>query len=138
MEMVYNLTGISEAAKNVLETIKQGKVVAFEGEMGTGKTTLIQAMCRELGVKGSMGSPTFSIINEYASGKGTIFHIDLYRCNSEEEAVRAGVEECLYSGHLCLAEWPSKAEGIFPEDTIRLSISLLDAYTRKIIVNCKK
>jgi tRNA threonylcarbamoyladenosine biosynthesis protein TsaE len=138
MELVYSLNNISEAANEVLETAGGGKVIAFEGEMGAGKTTLIQAMCRKLGVTGVMGSPTFSIINEYGSENGIIYHIDLYRCRSEEEAIRAGVEECLYSGDLCLVEWPSRAEGIFPDDTITLFISRLDQNTRKIIVNCKK
>jgi tRNA threonylcarbamoyladenosine biosynthesis protein TsaE len=138
MELVYSLNEIGEAAKMVLEAVGEAKVVAFEGEMGAGKTTLIQSVCKELGVSGTVSSPTFSIINEYASDFGTIFHIDLYRCRSEEEVVRAGVEECLYSGNLCLVEWPSRAPGIFPDETTRLAITQLDGHTRKIIVNCKK
>ena len=138
MGLVYTLNEIGEAAKKVLEITGEGKVVALEGEMGSGKTTLILALCKELGVQETMGSPSFSIINEYGSPQGSIYHIDLYRCKSEGEVVGAGVEECLYSGSFCFVEWPSRAEAIFPADTIRLSIRQLDECTRKIIVNCKK
>lgn len=144
MELVYSLDGIDEAAKKVLSAINKKqdagkeKAVAVEGDMGAGKTTLILSICRQLGVTGTMGSPTFSIINEYSSGNGPVYHIDLYRCGSEEEAIRAGVEECLFSGNVCLVEWPSRAEALFPVNTIRLSIGQLEECKRKIIVNCKK
>lgn len=138
MELVYTLDGIAAAAGEVLEAIGRHRLVAFEGELGAGKTTLIQAICRRLGVRGTMSSPTFSIINEYEAEGRVIFHIDLYRCNSEEEAVRAGVDECIHSGNWCLVEWPSKAEGLFAEDTVRVHIGEIGAMGRKIIVNCKK
>lgn len=136
--MVYRLDEIEKAADAVLKSMRDRQVVAFEGELGAGKTTLIQSMCRKLGVTGTMSSPTFSIINEYRGGDGTIYHIDLYRCNSAEEAVRAGVEECIYSGDLCLVEWPSRAEAIFPDDAVQVTISQESEDARKIIVNCKK
>jgi tRNA threonylcarbamoyladenosine biosynthesis protein TsaE len=79
-----------------------------------------------------VSSPTFSIINEYESLVGTIYHIDLYRCENEDEAIRAGVEECLYSGSTCLVEWPSKAPGIFPVDTLYVNMTVIDGETRKI------
>jgi tRNA threonylcarbamoyladenosine biosynthesis protein TsaE len=138
MELVYGLEEIGEAAKTVVDITGVKSVVAFNGEMGAGKTTFIQAICRSLGVKGSMGSPTFSIINEYISETGVIYHIDLYRCRSEDEAIRAGVEDCLFSGNLCLVEWPSRAEGIFPPETVRIDIKQLEEGKRKIIVNCRK
>jgi tRNA threonylcarbamoyladenosine biosynthesis protein TsaE len=82
-----------------------------------------------------VGSPTFSIINEYSSPDGKIFHIDLYRLKDEEEAIRAGVEDCLYSGEICLVEWPQRAPGIFPPETVYISIDLIDRVTRKIHMN---
>jgi tRNA threonylcarbamoyladenosine biosynthesis protein TsaE len=87
-----------------------------------------------MGVEVGMGSPTFSIINEYETKKGPVFHIDLYRCKDEEEAIRAGVEDCIYSGSICLVEWPSKAPSLFPEETIRIGIAEIDGNTRKITV----
>lgn len=134
MEFLYRLENIDQAAAEVLKAIGGRNIVAFTGEMGSGKTTFIQALCRGIGVAGNMGSPTFSIINEYESERGPVFHIDLYRCRDEEEAIRAGVEDCIYSGCICLVEWPSKAPSLFPEETIRVSIAETDGVTRKITV----
>ena len=108
------------------------KVIAFHGSMGAGKTTFIHALCTIKGVTDTVGSPTFSIINEYKYPGGKIFHIDLYRLKDEEEALRAGVEDVLYSGELCLVEWPDRAPGIFPPDTVEVKIEALDPFTRKI------
>lgn len=135
MELVYRLEDINEVAAEVLKAFGERNVVTFTGEMGSGKTTFIHAICRQVGVKGNMGSPTFSIINEYESEKGPVFHIDLYRCRDAEEAIRAGVEDCVYSGCLCLVEWPSKAPTLFPEETIQVSIVEADDQKRKISVN---
>ncbi len=138
MELVCSLPEMAKAATTLMDYFGNQRVVAVEGEMGAGKTTLIHFICRSAGVKGTMGSPSFSIINEYLSATGIIYHIDLYRCRSQDEAIRAGVEECLYSGQLCFVEWPSRAPGMFPEDTIRLSIMQIQEAKRKIIVHCKK
>lgn len=132
MELVYGIDEIDKTAEMFLKSAKHKKVIAFSGEMGAGKTTFIHAVCRRMGVKGTLGSPTFSIINEYGSDQGPVYHIDLYRCKNEEEAIRAGVEECLYSGHTCMVEWPSRAEGIFPPGTFRVSMYAIDDHRRKI------
>ena len=132
MEFSYRLENIDQAAAEVLKAIGRNSIVTFTGEMGAGKTTFIQSLCRQMGVKGAMGSPTFSIINEYESSEGPVFHIDLYRCRDEEEAIRAGVEDCIYSGCMCMVEWPSKAASLFPEETIRISIAETDESTRSI------
>ena len=104
--------------------------------MGAGKTTFIHALCDAKGVKDVVGSPTFSIINEYVydceGTKRPLFHMDLYRLNSEEEAQRAGVEDALYNGHLCMVEWPEKAPGIFPDGTVHVYIELLDTQSRRL------
>ena len=87
-------------------------------------------------VKDAVGSPTFSIINEYAydyeGTKKILFHIDLYRLKDEEEAIRTGVEDCLYSGNICLVEWPEKAPGIFPENTVHVFLEVADSITRRL------
>lgn len=134
MELEYELADIDKASAQVYEAVKGKNILTFAGEMGAGKTTFIQALCRRMGVRGVMGSPTFSIINEYEAEKGPVYHIDLYRCRDEEEAIRAGVEDCLYSGWTCLVEWPSKAPSLFPEETIRISITEINDHTRKITV----
>lgn len=136
MDLVFTLNTIQEAAAQFWETVGRHKVFAFHGPMGAGKTTFIHALCDAKGVKDVVGSPTFSIINEYVydcdGTKRPLFHMDLYRLNSDEEAQRAGVEDALYSGHLCLVEWPEKAPGIFPGDTVHVYIELLDTQSRRL------
>ena len=111
---------------------------AFHGNMGAGKTTFIHALCDVKGVKDVVGSPTFSIINEYVyknGGDKKIFHIDLYRLKDEEEALQAGVEDCLYSDHISFVEWPERAPGIFPEDTVHVYIELIDSANRQLRID---
>ena len=134
MEIAYGLNDLNKVAQQVLDAGKNYLVWAFYGEMGAGKTTLIHELCKLMKLTGSFGSPTFSIINEYGSDNGPVYHIDLYRCKNEEEAIRAGVEDCLYSGYLCLVEWPSRAEGIFPPNTLRLTLTVTGEFDRLISV----
>lgn len=96
--------------------------------MGAGKTTFINALCRALGVEEDpTGSPTFSIINEYRSDTTAelIYHFDLYRIESLEQAFDIGVEDYLDSGALCLIEWPDRIDDILPDDTVRVKIDVL-------------
>ena|SRR5689334_14432408 len=139
MELNFSLESIAGAARQCWEINAGATVFALHGEMGAGKTTFIHALCDQKGVKDVVGSPTFSIINEYNySEKGEekkIFHIDLYRLRDEEEASRAGVEDCLYSGHICLLEWPEKAPGLLPMEAVHLYLSATGPTTRKLIIN---
>jgi tRNA threonylcarbamoyladenosine biosynthesis protein TsaE len=132
MQLQSTLDNIRQTAHRFWEMVDGHKVIAFYGAMGAGKTTLIHALCDEKGVTSTVGSPTFSIINEYSYPGGRLFHIDLYRLKDEEEAVRAGVEECLYSGDICLVEWPGRAEGILPENTLKVEIDVINQDTRII------
>jgi tRNA threonylcarbamoyladenosine biosynthesis protein TsaE len=131
--MTYTLSDIKQAAGELWREHQHKKVWAFHGEMGSGKTTFIHALCEVLGVSSAIGSPTYSIINEYASTEaGIIYHLDLYRLRDEEEALQAGVEDVLYSGNTCLVEWPEKAPSLLPEDCFHIRIQLIDAVTRSI------
>ena len=136
MEWKFGLADIQKIAKTFWQEISNATVIAFHGGMGTGKTTFIHALCDVKGVKDVVSSPTFSIINEYNfddNGIGKkIFHIDLYRMNDEEEARQAGIEDCLYSDHICLVEWPEKAPHLFPDDTLHVYIEVVDSQTRQI------
>jgi tRNA threonylcarbamoyladenosine biosynthesis protein TsaE len=136
MEVNFTLDKIDETAKAVLNDMADHKVFAFHGEMGAGKTTFIHALCEVMGVQDVVTSPTFSIINQYKTNGGqTVYHMDLYRIKDENEAINAGIEDCLYSGDICLVEWPEKAEGIFPDNTLHITISSIDDYTRKLKFN---
>ena len=136
MTIDYSIEQIRETASKCILAIDNKKVIAFHGPMGSGKTTLIHAICDEKKVTSPVSSPTFALINEYSSPGGSIYHIDLYRLDDEEEAVRAGVEDCLYSGKTCLVEWPEKAPSIFPEDTIHIFVEPLSNNTRRLIIQC--
>lgn len=126
------MDNINEVAAAFWQQAGDRKVMAFHGQLGAGKTTFISALCRQKKVASTVGSPTFSIINEYAYPGGKMYHLDLYRLKDEAEAVGAGVEDCLYSGQICLVEWPERAPGIFPEDTVQVYIQAKDPATRTI------
>lgn len=132
MELIYQLDEIDNTARAFLTNFEAGQVFAFNGQMGAGKTTFIITLCRMLGVEGAVSSPTFSIINEYSIQGGKIYHLDLYRLRSSEEAVQAGVEDVLFSGSTCFVEWPEKAPELFPENTVMVELKLVNADTRKI------
>jgi tRNA threonylcarbamoyladenosine biosynthesis protein TsaE len=132
MDVIFDLKQIQHVASRLLEVSSGAKVFAFHGEMGAGKTTFIHALCDALKVSGVVGSPTYAIINEYPSPSGRIFHIDLYRLKDEEEALQAGVEDCLYSGDRCFVEWPEKAPAIFPPETVHVFLSAIDEENRRI------
>jgi tRNA threonylcarbamoyladenosine biosynthesis protein TsaE len=97
------------------------------GPGGAGKTTLIKALCKALGVQEMVSSPTFALVNEYEATnlapRTRVYHIDLYRLAAEDEAIRAGIEDHLYSGDLCLVEWPQRAWGIMPENILRVILA---------------
>ena len=141
MDLIFTSDQLSTAAKQFLQIAADTKVIAFHGEMGSGKTTFIHALCDAKGIKDIVGSPTFSIINEYAydcdGTRRILFHIDLYRLKDEAEAIQAGVEDCLYSGYPCFVEWPDKAPGIFPPGTMHIHIEALDSQTRRITIGDK-
>ena len=118
-------------AENLAKEIKPNKDVAtvlgLYGELGSGKTTLIKAICEELGVKQAISSPTFSIVNEYLSSSGKkIYHFDFYRINNISEAYDMGYEEYFYSDAYCFIEWPEKIAELLPDDVLKVNISVKD------------
>lgn len=136
MEWTFSLDNINKVAKEFWQATEGKMIFAFHGQMGAGKTTFIHALCDAKEVKDVVGSPTFSIINEYGydceGTKKVMFHIDLYRLKDKEEAIRTGVEDALYSGYICLVEWPEKAPGIFPEDKVDVFIEMSDESIRRL------
>lgn len=139
MEWVFSLDNINNVAREFWQKFEGKLVFAFHGQMGAGKTTFIHALCDVKGVKDVVGSPTFSLVNEYEylcdGTKKALFHLDLYRVKDEEEAIRAGIEDVLYSGNICMAEWPEKARGIFPADTIHAFIETKGTDLRRIKIS---
>ena len=135
MEVNFTLDEINEVARKILTVTAGYKVFAIQGEMGAGKTTFIHAFCEAMGVQDHITSPTFSIINQYRTSTGdTVYHMDLYRLRDEAEAISSGVEDCLFSGDTCLVEWPERAPGIFPDESLQISLTAVNTNTRKIII----
>ena len=131
--LIQDISKIDVAAKEFLSAIKTHKIIAFTGEMGAGKTTFIKALCKQLGVKDTTSSPTFSLVNEYQNTAGQkIYHFDFYRLRQESEALDMGCEEYFYSGNFCFVEWPEKIPSLLPIDCLHIQINVVDTF-REII-----
>lgn len=138
MNTKYHFSSLSEVKDVANQFIKDWgdhKIVAFFGEMGVGKTTLIKDICAALGVMDVVNSPSFSLVNEYLTTTNkTVYHFDFYRIESQEEAIDMGCNEYFYSGNYCFIEWPEKIESLLPPETLRLSISLLEGELREVLI----
>lgn len=120
---IPSLDHIQEAAAAFVDAIGNSRIIAFYGKMGAGKTTFIKALCEHLGVDDVINSPTFAIVNEYMDGdEQSIFHFDFYRIKKASEVLDIGFEDYIYSGNLCLMEWPEYIEELLPEETLKVSI----------------
>ena len=139
MDVAISLDELSSFAKRFWDYVGDTTVFLFYGEMGAGKTTIIEALCAAKGVNERMGSPTFSIINQYAYAENgqekTIYHIDLYRLKDEEEIILAGVEDCVYSGSICMVEWPQKAPGLFDATTASVFLEPIGDTQRRVKIS---
>lgn len=137
---VNNVDELAAAAREFVEAMGDETVYAFYGGMGAGKTTFINALCRELGVEDDVtNSPSFSIINEYRSDTTAelIYHFDLYRLENLDEAIDIGVDDYFDSGALCFIEWPERVEPMLPDDTVNVTIRVNDDNSRDIIVSAE-
>ena len=122
---IASLEQLPEAARQFMAQMGDYTVYAFYGEMGAGKTTFINALCKELGVETDItSSPSFAIINEYRSDTTAelIYHFDCHRLENEAEAQDIGAEDYFDCGALCFIEWPERIEGLLPDDTVRVDI----------------
>jgi len=131
-----SLTNIDDAVCKFIQQVGHCKHFAFYGSMGAGKTTFIKALCKALGVTGTVTSPTFALVNEYNAGNnGMVYHFDFYRINKPEEVFDFGCEEYFASGGYCFVEWPEKAEIALPPDIYRIKIRELANGNREILLN---
>lgn len=121
-------------AKSILKDIPDQNVFAFNGKMGTGKTTLIKAMCEELGVEEVVTSPTFALVNEYISeDNNSIYHFDFYRIKKLDEVFDIGYEEYFYSDNFCFIEWPELVLELLPETYVYILIEEEEESGRRMI-----
>lgn len=132
MKKTFALQDLSVIAEEIITSVKS-KTLLFYGEMGTGKTTLIKEIVKQLGVEDIAHSPTFSLVNEYLSEKGeSIYHFDFYRIEDEAEAYDIGIEEYFYENNWCLIEWPEKVENLLPLESVEIRLTLNPDNTRSI------
>lgn len=133
---IKSIEGLPSAAREFAALMGDETVYAFHGEMGAGKTTFIRALVEQLGVDPEeANSPSFSIINEYRSDTTAelIYHFDLYRLESVDEALEIGVEDYFDSGALCLLEWPERIEALLPDDTVVVKITVDPADNSRLL-----
>lgn len=134
--MTYTISDLEPIAHEILVQAAGRTIWVFEGEMGAGKTTLIKAICKQLGIPSTVQSPTFSIVNEYITSAGEkVYHFDFYRLKRESEALDFGVEEYFDSGSICLLEWAEKVESLLPENCYTIRITVIDEKSRNLSLN---
>lgn len=131
--ILEHLDQLANVAKALLLAKGEHNIWFIEGEMGAGKTTLITEICKQLGVIDNIGSPTYSLVNEYQSiNNQTIYHFDFYRLKTEMEALDYGLEEYFDSGNLCICEWPSQIPNLWPSQYFYCKITILEDGKRNI------
>lgn len=131
MVITYDQSELDAVAQRILDAAKC-KTILFYGDMGAGKTTLIKALIKALGAEDTGSSPTFSLVNEYETPQGAIFHFDFYRIEDETEALDMGIEEYLNSDAWIFIEWPQKIEKFLDPEAGKVMISNESGENRKL------
>ena len=135
MDSIYTLDQTDEIAAQLVQQYTSKPVWVFQAPMGAGKTTLIAAIGKAMGIQEPMSSPTFSIMNEYQVQGKLIYHMDWYRLENEADARQAGVEAALEEADMSLVEWPEKAPNLVPDNAVVMHIEILDPNRRRIYIN---
>lgn len=136
--IINNLKETKKFAKNFAKILKGGEVVLLGGDLGAGKTTFTKSVLKCLGVKDEVTSPTFTIMREYNGKKFKIYHFDMYRLSSGQEAKEFGLEDYIYSKNkdsIVFIEWPENVQDILVGDFIKVDISILDSDRRQFDVS---
>ena len=131
MDITYSLKELPAVAEKILAETPH-KIMLFQGEMGIGKTTLIKELAKKLGVEDTLTSPTFSLVNEYETKEGKMYHFDFYRIENEEEAWDIGFEDYLNTGHYIFIEWPEKVKNLLPENCVTIKLTK-NKYGRRML-----
>jgi tRNA threonylcarbamoyladenosine biosynthesis protein TsaE len=137
LQISFHIREIQAVAKELLASFPEKRCFAFYAEMGSGKTTLIHALCKELNVIDSVSSPTFSIINEYkTSHNHSVFHMDWYRLKNIEDAIETGVQDIINdASSYIFIEWPEIAASLLPHDCLQLKLSFVSPDERLLVIN---
>ena len=137
--LVHSLAELDDAMPRLAGILDARRKIALYGDLGAGKTTLVQAFCRWLGVEDNATSPTFSLVNEYRyldtdGNPALVHHLDLYRLNSAQEALDIGIDELLYDPWHCFIEWPQLIEALLPEDAVKIQLDILSETARRLLI----
>ena len=131
IEFTYHIKDIDAIAASVLEHL-ESKTILFNGAMGAGKTTFINAVLKAMQSDDVATSPTFSIVNEYTIPGDKVYHFDFYRVESLEEAYNFGIEDYLSSSHWLFMEWSERIETLLPDDAQTITSTELDNNIRSL------
>ncbi len=133
---IESINSINECARVFISQMGANKIFLFNGNMGVGKTTFIKSICKELGIKDTVNSPTFSIINEYKTNDNIIiYHFDCYRINKIEDALEIGIEEYLESGNICFIEWAENIASLLPDNFVTIQIEENEDGSRNVMID---
>ncbi|MCB9033868.1 MAG: tRNA (adenosine(37)-N6)-threonylcarbamoyltransferase complex ATPase subunit type 1 TsaE [Chitinophagales bacterium] len=127
---------LEPVARYIVERLQDFSTVCLFGEMGAGKTTLVQTIATILNIREQVSSPTYALVNLYQSSIGDIAHLDLFRLNSVEEAEEIGLEDYLYN-NICFVEWSDDFADLMPNKRLNVYISKLNQQSRQIEVEEK-
>ena len=130
-----NIEDYFDPAKYIVELMDHHTVFLLQGELGAGKTTLVNKIVEFIGTEDVVSSPTFALINPYLTKKGMVYHMDMYRIKQAEEAIDFGVEEYLWEGHYCFIEWPERIETLIPDEYVKIEIDQKNHLSREIKVS---
>lgn len=131
---IHHPEELPDLAQKILEASGDRRVFALHGDLGAGKTTLVKAICLQLGAGDVVKSPTFALVNEYEGHEGSIFHFDFYRIKRLEEIFDLGFEEYLDSGCYCFIEWPEIADPLLPDDTVQIRLESTGPTSRQVML----
>lgn len=133
MEIEYTLETLDSVSKQIIDATPHSKIILFNGDLGTGKTTLIKELVKTLGCEETVSSPTYSLVNEYKTEDTSIYHFDLYRLEDEEELYNFGIEEYLNTSHWLLVEWPNLLKPLIDENYYEITINRLDNNNKRML-----
>ena len=133
MEIEYTLETLDSVSKQIIDATTHSKIILFNGDLGTGKTTLIKELVKTLGCEETVSSPTYSLVNEYKTEDTSIYHFDLYRLEDEEELYNFGIEEYLNTSHWLFVEWPNLLKPLIDENYYEITINRLDNNNKRML-----
>lgn len=135
MEYISNsLEDTEKIAFSFAKTLKGNEIILLNGDLGAGKTTFTKSLAKALGIVEHITSPTFTLVNEYYSGKFPLFHFDMYRLEDESEAVEIGLDDYFNKQAVSIIEWPERIKNLIPKDHITINIEKIDDNSRKFVI----